>query len=61
MGSRQEFVDAVTFIDKHKIRPIVHTVLKGLAQTEEAFKLMDSGSQFGKIVISVADESSSKL
>lgn len=49
MGSFAEFKDAVAFIGKHKIVPVVHTVLEGLEKAEEGFAIMKAGGQFGKV------------
>jgi hypothetical protein len=43
MGSLEELKQAVAFADKHKIRPVVHTVLKGLEKAEEGFQIIDRG------------------
>lgn len=43
MGSLNEFKNAVDFIGKHSIQPIVHTVIPSLEKAEEAFKIMDEG------------------
>jgi len=65
MGSRKEFKDMVAFVNDKKIKPIVSRVVKGLDNLEEIDTLFDDmkkGSQFGKLVIEVADGSnSSKL
>ena len=44
MGSVAEFKAAVAFIEKHKIRPIVHTVLKGLDKAEDGFSMMKTST-----------------
>ena len=65
MGSRKEFRDMVAFVKEKKIRPIVSRVVKGLDNIKEIDTLFDDikkGSQFGKLVIEIADGSnSSKL
>jgi len=61
MGSFEEFKAATKFIDEHKIRPIVHQVFQGLEAAEEAFQTMKDGSQFGKLVVEIKQEQSSKL
>ncbi|KAL8287613.1 hypothetical protein RQP46_003471 [Phenoliferia psychrophenolica] len=61
MGSRAEFKKAVAFISEHKIRPVVHTVLPGLAKAEEGFEIMKQGGQFGKIVIAISTDDKRKL
>lgn len=49
MGSRDEFFEAVKFVEKHKIRPFVHVVLPSLESAEEGFELMKQGGQFGRV------------
>lgn len=49
MGSREEFLAAVRFIDKHKIEPVVDAVLAGLDDAERGFELLKQGGQFGKV------------
>ncbi|TAQ88377.1 hypothetical protein B7494_g3294 [Chlorociboria aeruginascens] len=64
MGSRKEFKDMVAFVDEKKIKPIVSKVVKGLdniTEIESLFDEMKSGSQFGKLVIEITQDSSSKL
>ena len=62
MGSRKEFRDMVAFVKEKKITPIVSRVVKGLDNIKEIDTLFDDmrkGSQFGKLVIEIADSSSS--
>jgi D-arabinose 1-dehydrogenase-like Zn-dependent alcohol dehydrogenase len=40
MGSRREFQDMVQFAGKHKIRPVIAGVYRGLENAEEAYKTM---------------------
>lgn len=65
MGSRKEFHDMVDFVGKKKIHPIVSKVVTGidnLDAIESLFQDIKLGSQFGKLVIKVAEEeTSSKL
>ncbi|KAI8635332.1 hypothetical protein F5Y19DRAFT_7728 [Xylariaceae sp. FL1651] len=59
MGSRVEFRDMVAFVAKHKIRPVVSRVVKGLdnmAEIEELFEEIRDAKQFGKLVIEIAPE-----
>lgn len=49
MGSRAEFFEAVKFIEKHKIHPVVDTVLDTLEKAEDGYQLMKRGGQFGKV------------
>ncbi|KAF9583723.1 hypothetical protein BGW38_008757 [Lunasporangiospora selenospora] len=55
MGSRKEFEAMLEFVDKTKIRPIVSDVFKGLHKAHSAFEHLETGSQFGKVVITVKE------
>ncbi|KAF7364142.1 putative zinc-type alcohol dehydrogenase-like protein YogA [Mycena sanguinolenta] len=55
MGSRADLVAATAFLAQHKIIPVVSVVLPSLEAAEEGFKMMEKGSQFGKIVVKVGD------
>lgn len=61
MGSRVEFIDAINFISKHQIRPVVDTTFDSLHEAESAFEILEKGGQFGKIVIHVAAHRPSKI
>lgn len=50
MGTRDEFLSMIDFVEKKNIRPIVDTTYN-LDNIEEAFGRMGSGTQFGKILI----------
>jgi zinc-binding alcohol dehydrogenase/oxidoreductase len=50
MGSPEDFAGMIDFVGRHEIRPVVDRVF-GLAQGEAAFRWMDEGKQFGKIVV----------
>jgi NADPH:quinone reductase-like Zn-dependent oxidoreductase len=52
MGNNEEFKEMVTYINTHKIVPIVAKKF-GLNQCEEAARFMDEGKQFGKIILEV--------
>ncbi len=52
MGTPAEFTDMVAFVEKHRIRPVIDTVMP-LAEAEAALRRMDAGQQFGKIVLAV--------
>ncbi|SOD95817.1 zinc-binding dehydrogenase [Spirosoma fluviale] len=54
MGTESEFVDMLSFVNDKKIVPIVDEVFP-LTHVPEAMKKMDTGQQFGKIVINIAD------
>ena len=50
MGSDADFQNMLTFVSKHKIKPIVDEVFR-LEDGPKAFEKMDAGKQFGKIVL----------
>lgn len=50
MGSPSEFNAMLDLMNRHKIEPVIDSEYP-LDQTEEAFRHMDEGRQFGKIVI----------
>ncbi|KAG0340050.1 hypothetical protein BG005_003314 [Podila minutissima] len=57
MGSRVEFGEMVDFVAKHKIKPVVSQVWPGLEFAEEAFNVIRTGTQFGKLVLSLKNDS----
>lgn len=64
MGSRKEFQDMVAFVADKKITPIVSRTVKGLESLDDIntlFEDMKNGKQFGKLVIEIGGEKSSKL
>ncbi|KAI0909706.1 hypothetical protein F4823DRAFT_593461 [Ustulina deusta] len=66
MGSRKEFADMVAFVRKHRIRPVVSRVVKGLdnmPEIEELYEEIREGRQFGKLIIEIApdEKESAKL
>ncbi|MCF0071709.1 zinc-binding dehydrogenase [Dyadobacter sp. CY261] len=52
MGTEQEFADMVQFIAEKQIVPVIDKVFP-LEEAEQALRYMDSGQQFGKIVLAV--------
>lgn len=52
MGTEQEFADMMQFIGEKRIMPVIDKVFP-LEEAEEGIRYMDSGQQFGKIVLSV--------
>jgi zinc-binding alcohol dehydrogenase/oxidoreductase len=52
MGTRDEFLSMLDFIEKKNIKPIIDKTFK-LADVNEAMKYMASASQFGKILLKV--------
>ena len=64
MGSRKEFHDMVAFVAEKKITPVVSRTVRGLENLDEIntlFEDMKNGTQFGKLVIEIGGEKSSKL
>lgn len=53
MGSHKELIEATEFLALHKINPLVSEVLDGWANIDKGFKMMEKGSQFGKIVVRI--------
>jgi zinc-binding alcohol dehydrogenase/oxidoreductase len=53
MGTRDEFLSMLDFLESRSIRPVIDKVYP-LDQFEEAFRRMESGDQFGKIVLQIA-------
>lgn len=53
MGSPKEFASMLAFIQKHRIRPVIDSVFS-LKDGAKAFERMESGMQFGKIVLKIA-------
>lgn len=47
----------VDFVAKHKIKPVVSQVWPGLESAEEAFNVIKAGTQFGKLVLSLKNDS----
>lgn len=52
MGNDQEFMEMVSFVNKHQVKPIVDSV-RPFDQIISAFDDMKAGKQFGKLVFSV--------
>ena len=53
MGTARDFADMVAFVKETKLKPVVDEVFP-LEQAEQAFRRMDEGKQFGKIVLKVS-------
>ncbi len=53
MGTAQEFAMMIDFVNFHKIKPIIDSVYD-LTDANDAFKKMDEGGQFGKIVLKIS-------
>lgn len=56
VGSRGMLEDVMRFIDVAGIKPVIDRVFP-FSQAQEAYRYMESGSHFGKVVIDVADRS----
>jgi zinc-binding alcohol dehydrogenase/oxidoreductase len=52
MGTGENFEQMLNFVSRHEIHPIVDSVYP-LERSDEAFRKMEKGSQFGKIVLRV--------
>jgi NADPH:quinone reductase-like Zn-dependent oxidoreductase len=50
MGSKQDFIDAMQFMTRHEIRPIIDRV-EALKDGIKMIKHLEEGKQFGKIVL----------
>ncbi|KAJ5121736.1 hypothetical protein N7526_008673 [Penicillium atrosanguineum] len=51
-GPKDRFEEMIRFYETHQIRPVVNRVF-AFAEAKEAFKFLESGSHFGKVVIQV--------
>ena len=52
MGSHEEFREMLQLVEKHQIKPVIDKVFSH-ADTLNAFKRMNKGSQFGKISLQI--------
>jgi zinc-binding alcohol dehydrogenase/oxidoreductase len=52
MGSREEFVQMLEWVEKYQIHPVVDSIYS-LQNTSQAFERMEKGEQFGNIAIQV--------
>lgn len=52
-GSREMYEQLATFVEKHGIRPVVDSVSLATSETDvvEAFRRLESGGAFGKLVL----------
>ena len=50
MGSHQDFLDVIHLLWEGRLRPVVDRIMP-LSQGIDAYKLMEQGEQFGKIVL----------
>ena len=59
MGSRKDFNDMVEFIRSKRIRPVVSNIVHGLDDLDEIeglFHMLHKGSQFGKLVLQIRED-----
>jgi hypothetical protein len=61
MGSHKDLVDATAFLSEKKIVPVISHIFDGFEAAEEAFDLVKSGDQFGKVIIKIRSPTQSKL
>jgi D-arabinose 1-dehydrogenase-like Zn-dependent alcohol dehydrogenase len=52
MGSDQDCLDMLDFVNKHRLTPVVDKIF-GLNEVNEAWEYMSRGQQFGKVVIDI--------
>ncbi len=53
MGSDKDFAAMLAFVTKHKITPIIDSVFK-MEEGVKAFERLESGKQFGKVVLNLS-------
>lgn len=53
MGTPKEFREMVTFIDTHKIRPVIDSVF-GLEEHQASMERMNHPDRFGKVVLQIS-------
>ncbi|MCS6873945.1 MAG: NAD(P)-dependent alcohol dehydrogenase [Acidobacteriota bacterium] len=56
VGSRQMFEQMNKMIETHKLKPVIDKVFE-FSQAKEAFRMMESASHFGKIVVRISHDS----
>jgi zinc-binding alcohol dehydrogenase/oxidoreductase len=52
MGTRDEFLSMLNFIESRTLRPVIDTTLP-LEKVNEGFRRMEEGNQFGKIILQI--------
>ena len=52
MGSPRDFQQMLSFVEKHRLRPVIDRVFP-LAEGNEAIQMMKVSPQFGKYVLSI--------
>lgn len=64
MGSRKEFKEMIDFVKQSRSKPVVSRVVGGIENLDGInglFDEMKQGSQFGKLVVEIADRRQAKL
>lgn len=54
MGTRDEFLSMLDFLESRNIKPVMDKIYP-LTRIQDAFKRMEQGDQFGKIVLEIAN------
>ena len=54
MGSDKDFEDMLTFVNSHKIKPVIDSVFDW-KESDHAFEILKASSQMGKVVLRVGD------
>lgn len=54
MGTRDEFLSMLDFLESRNIKPVMDNIYP-LTRIQDAFKRMEQGDQFGKIVLEIAN------
>ncbi len=52
MGSPNDFAEMIDFISEKKVEPVIDEVFS-LENVSDAFRKLNAGSQFGKIVVAL--------
>lgn len=55
MGTQDEFLSMLDFMEKNNLRPVIDSDFR-LEEVNEAMKKMESGEQFGKIVLNISTQ-----
>ena len=52
MGTRDEFLSMLDFVESRKLKPVIDKVYP-LSQVQDGFARMQSADQFGKIILTI--------
>jgi zinc-binding alcohol dehydrogenase/oxidoreductase len=55
MGSDKDFMEMLSFVEKHKIKPVVDSIFE-LHDYNKAFLRLESGEHFGKVVMKISND-----